>query len=99
LGNKECARRDRRRRTAVTIDVWVERILRCGWTPELWCEPTCNLFPACDLCRPDFAWRNPANLPVEQPTRFELAVNLKTAKTLKIDVATSILLRADKVIE
>ena len=42
---------------------------------------------------------NPANLPVEQPTRFEPAVNLKTAKTLKIDVATSILLRADKVIE
>ena len=42
---------------------------------------------------------NPANLPVEQPTKFELAVNLKTAKALKIDVATSILLSADKLIE
>lgn len=42
---------------------------------------------------------SPANLPVEQPTRFELAVNLKTAKALKIDVATSVLWRADKVIE
>ena len=31
---------------------------------------------------------NPANLPVKQPTKFELAVNLKTAKVLKIDVAT-----------
>jgi putative tryptophan/tyrosine transport system substrate-binding protein len=42
---------------------------------------------------------NPANLPVELPTKFELAVNLKTAKALKMDVATSILLRAEKVIE
>ena len=41
----------------------------------------------------------PANLPVEQPTKFELTVNLNTAKALRIDVASSILLRADKVIE
>jgi putative ABC transport system substrate-binding protein len=41
----------------------------------------------------------PASLPVEQPTKFELTVNLNTAKALRIDVASSILLRADKVIE
>ena len=69
------------------------------WPDGLWSEPARTVAAGHDLRIQDSEGAKPGDLPVEQPVRFDLVINVRTAQELRLTIPPSLLLRADKIIQ